>query len=60
MISIYYYFGWMREAFFAAPGNEVVTETLGNSTLGDRFLLGSLVVATVIVGILPAALPIIP
>jgi NADH-quinone oxidoreductase subunit N len=60
VISIYYYFGWMRESFFATPSNEVVTDTLGNSNSSDRFLLGSLVVATVVVGIVPAALPIIP
>ncbi|MGB0334802.1 MAG: NADH-quinone oxidoreductase subunit N [Opitutales bacterium] len=60
VISIYYYFGWVREAYFATPGNEVLPETLGASNPSDRFLLGSLVVVTVVLGIIPAALPIIP
>lgn len=60
VISIYYYFGWIRESYFSAPSTEVIHDASGSATPGDRFLLGSLVVATVLIGLLPAALPIIP
>jgi NADH-quinone oxidoreductase subunit N len=59
VISIYYYFGWIRECYFSAPLTEVVDDALCSATLSDRILLGALVVATVVIGLLPAALPII-
>ena len=59
VISIYYYFGWMRECYFGTPSTEVVQDAAGSATPSDRFLLGALVVATVVIGLLPAALPII-
>ena len=59
VISIYYYFGWIRESYFSAPSTEVVNEAACPSTAGDRFLLGAFTVASVVVGLLPAALPII-
>ncbi|HKK18390.1 MAG TPA: NADH-quinone oxidoreductase subunit N [Opitutales bacterium] len=59
-ISIYYYFAWIRECYFSAPATEFVDDTRGQSSLSDRFLFGSLVVATVLLGVLPAALPIVP
>ena len=59
-ISIYYYFGWIRECYFSAPTTEFVDDSRGESSVGDRFLFGSLVVGTVLLGVLPAALPIIP
>ncbi|WPJ95332.1 NADH-quinone oxidoreductase subunit N [Coraliomargarita algicola] len=59
VISIYYYFGWIRECYFSAPSSEVVNEAACPSTAGDRFLLGALTVASVVVGLLPAVLPII-
>lgn len=60
VISIYYYFGWIRESYFSAFSTEMVQDASGSATPSDRFLLGALVVATVVIGLLPAALPIIP
>jgi hypothetical protein len=31
-----------------------------SATASDRFLLGALVVATIVIGIIPAVLPVIP
>lgn len=59
-ISIYYYFGWIRECYFSAPTSEFVDDARGESSIADRFLVGALVVGTVLLGVLPAALPIIP
>ena len=59
VISIYYYFAWIRECYFSAPSSAVVEDAFGGTTLGDRILLGALIVATVVIGLLPAALPII-
>ena len=59
-ISIYYYFGWIRECYFSVPTNEIVHDMRGHSTVSDRFLFGSLVAATIIIGLIPAVLPIIP
>ncbi len=60
VISIYYYFGWIRECYFGVPTSEIVEDTCGQSTVADRTLLGALVAGTVLVGVLPAVLPIIP
>lgn len=59
VISIYYYFGWIRECYFSMPSSEIVQDATGSSSPSDRFLLGALVVATVVIGLLPAALPVI-
>ncbi|MGZ0654370.1 NADH-quinone oxidoreductase subunit N [Coraliomargarita sp. W4R72] len=59
VISIYYYFGWIRECYFSSASSEVVNDTPCGATPSDRLLLGALTVASVVVGILPAALPII-
>lgn len=59
VISIYYYFGWVREVYFANPAEGVAAGA--QSLRGcDRLVLGALVVATVVIGIYPAVLPIIP
>jgi NADH-quinone oxidoreductase subunit N len=60
VISIYYYFGWIRECYFSTPTAAIVQGAPASATPGDRFLLGALVVATVVIGLLPAALPVIP
>ncbi|WP_269525977.1 NADH-quinone oxidoreductase subunit N [Coraliomargarita parva] len=60
VISIYYYFGWIREAFFSQPTEEVVQETGYRDTSADRFILGALVVATVILGVFPGVFPVMP
>lgn len=60
VISIYYYFGWIRECYFALPEADATESASGQSVLADRFLIGSLVVATVVIGLVPDVLPIIP
>jgi len=60
VISIYYYFGWIRECYFTPASAEVVADSRNSASGSDRLLLGALVAATVVVGVLPAALPIIP
>ncbi|MFT4901071.1 MAG: NADH-quinone oxidoreductase subunit N [Lentimonas sp.] len=68
VISIYYYFGWIRECYFAAPSAEPSEapseapseEIIPSYGCADKVLLAALVVATVVLGLLPAALPIIP
>jgi NADH-quinone oxidoreductase subunit N len=59
VISIYYYFGWVREVYFSNPA-EGVAEGVQSLCICDRVVLGTLVVATVVVGIYPGVLPIIP
>ena len=59
VISIYYYFDWIRECYFSAPTSAELEDASGDETLGDRILLGALVAATVVIGFLPVALPII-
>jgi len=59
VISIYYYFGWIREAFFSQTSGEVVQDAPLNDTPADRFILGALVVATVLLGVFPGAFPIV-
>ncbi|MDP4611724.1 MAG: NADH-quinone oxidoreductase subunit N [Opitutales bacterium] len=60
VISIYYYFGWVRECYFGNASDEVIHDVKAPFNMSDRVLLGALVVGTVIIGIVPAALPIIP
>lgn len=57
VISIYYYFGWVRECYFADGPVESSASLISKK---DRFVMGALVVATVLIGLYPAALPIIP
>ncbi|CAA6693650.1 MULTISPECIES: NADH-quinone oxidoreductase subunit N [unclassified Lentimonas] len=59
VISIYYYFGWIRVAYFSNP-TEGDVEAAQPLCLCNRLVLGGLVVATVLVGLFPAVLPIIP
>ncbi|MDQ8194120.1 NADH-quinone oxidoreductase subunit N [Coraliomargarita sp. SDUM461004] len=59
VISIYYYFGWIRECYFSSSSTAVVKDISCGATSSDRFLLGALTVASIVIGILPAALPII-
>lgn len=61
VISIYYYFGWIREIYFSDPAAQgPKCAAAGGATSGDRCLLGILAVAILVLGLLPAALPIIP
>jgi NADH-quinone oxidoreductase subunit N len=58
VISIYYYFSWVREAFFSDAGADPVQASAG-LPVQDRIVLGSLVVATVLIGIYPSVLPLV-
>jgi len=60
VISIYYYFGWIREAFFSdynAGQGEVSSVVPG---LRDRLLLGLLAAASLLLGLYPGALSLLP
>ena len=59
VISIYYYFGWVREVYFAdsAEDSTAAAPVLRRT---DRVVLSALVVATVAIGLYPAVLPILP
>jgi NADH-quinone oxidoreductase subunit N len=59
VISIYYYFGWVRTVYFSDSKDDA-TEIAGSLRNCDRVVLGALVFATVLVGIFPGVLPIIP
>ncbi|MGB0743550.1 MAG: NADH-quinone oxidoreductase subunit N [Opitutales bacterium] len=59
-ISIYYYFGWIRECYFSSQTTEVVDNIQDQTNSADRLLLGGLVFATVCLGLLPGILPIVP
>lgn len=59
-ISIYYYFGWIRECYFGTAGDASPVTTVDATSSGDRLILIALVLATVCLGLYPAALPIIP
>ena len=60
VISIYYYFGWIRECYFGAQLAETETVEPVPFLSADRLMLGALVVGTVAIGLVPAVLPIIP
>lgn len=57
VISIYYYFGWVRECYFSDRADEVAESVIAKK---DRWVLGALVTATVVLGLYPSVLPIIP
>jgi NADH-quinone oxidoreductase subunit N len=57
VISIYYYFGWIRECYFA---DSVVEPSESMLSGKDRWVMGVLVAATVVIGLYPSVLPIIP
>ena len=57
VISIYYYFGWVRECYFA-NSSEAVEDQSGTVSLNTRLVLGLLVVATVAFGIFPGLFPV--
>ena len=60
VISIYYYFGWVREAYFGSPA-DAIERTSSQSLPGkDRLILGAVVVVSVVLGVFPAIFPIIP
>lgn len=59
-ISIYYYFGWIRECYFSTPTSEIIDNTQGHSSPEDRLLFGLLAVVMVCIGLFPGLLPIVP
>ncbi|MEM8867731.1 MAG: NADH-quinone oxidoreductase subunit N [Verrucomicrobiota bacterium] len=60
VISIYYYFGWVRECYFSNTFEEATAYHAPKEATTDRLVLGALVAAMVVIGLFPAALPIIP
>lgn len=62
VISIYYYFGWLREVYFgdAYPVEGQPKTSAGTVNFVDRVALGALVIATIVIGLFPKALPILP
>ena len=60
VISIYYYFGWIRECFFSSLSETNSPSDQTSTCAMDRILIGGLIVATVVIGLFPAALPVIP
>lgn len=59
VISIYYYFGWLREAFFSNFNETAESDSTAYSSR-DRFVLSALIVATVLMGLIPGAFQILP
>ena len=59
-ISIYYYFGWVRECYFSDTDEEGIRDGETGTRPVDRVVLVALVVGTICLGLLPAVLPIIP
>lgn len=59
-ISIYYYFGWIRECYFGSFTTEEDSPVDRPSKPVDHFVLSALVLATICLGIYPAVFPIIP
>jgi NADH-quinone oxidoreductase subunit N len=60
VISIYYYFGWIREAFFSHYNVEAVKDAISLPGKRDRILLGLLAAASVLLGLYPGALALLP
>ena len=56
VISIYYYFTWMREVFFSVESGDQNSHTVEFST-ADSVVLAIIVAAIVLVGIYPGVLP---
>lgn len=57
VISIYYYFSWIRECYFSSLPSGSTPEVSASLSSRDRFLLGGLVVVIVLIGLYPAVLP---
>ncbi|HBO57890.1 MAG: NADH-quinone oxidoreductase subunit N [Puniceicoccaceae bacterium MED-G31] len=56
VISIYYYFAWIREVFFSVESSDQNNRTVEFST-ADSVVLAIIVVAIVLVGVYPGVLP---
>jgi len=59
VISIYYYFGWIRILYFPQESDHS-EESRKSILMTDRLVIGTLVVAIVVIGLFPGVLPIIP
>lgn len=59
VVSIYYYFGWLRVVYFSHPSDDATEPGGASLSVGDRIVLAILVVAIVLVGLFPAVLPIV-
>ena len=59
VISIYYYFGWIRVMYFSHEAVDEARDELRTS-FADRCLFGALITAIIVVGLFPGVLPIVP
>lgn len=59
VISIYYYFGWIRVMYFSREKIDE-KESKVEICMSDCFVYGTLITAIVVVGLFPGVLPIIP
>ena len=57
VISIYYYFGWVRECYFAGS-NERIQDQGDTVSLNTRLVLSLLVVAMLAFGVFPGVFPV--
>ena len=60
VISIYYYFGWIREAFFSHYNDQSEARSWPILVSRDRLLLALIAAASVLLGLYPAALSLLP
>ena len=56
VISIYYYFGWIRSILFIQKGESLIFNSLSSLSLGQRFFLWFLILSVVLIGIFPKLL----
>ena len=59
VISIYYYFGWVRECYFSFPTASEPEPAALPIASSSRLLFGGLMIASIAVGLVPALLPIV-
>lgn len=59
VISVYYYFGWIRALYFNGSSVTALGEASNAPTLQNRFVLCALVVAIVVLGIFPAVVSLV-
>lgn len=56
VISIYYYFGWIRALYFNGAGSDVAHQAGESPTIQNRCVMGLLVAAIIVLGIFPGVL----
>lgn len=60
VISIYYYFGWIRVMYFSQERDSAESHNRPSVSTSDRLVFGILAMTIVLVGLFPGVLPIIP